>query len=79
MVTMTARQFNQNPSAAQRATADGPVVITDRGRPAYVLQRYEAFRESVAKSPSLSTALVMETYVEFEPQRSRELPREVDL
>lgn len=37
MATFTAREFNQDVSAAKRAADQGPVVITDRGEPAYVL------------------------------------------
>src|SRR5215469_4726551 len=37
MATFTAREFNQDVSAAKRAADKGPVVITDRGGPAYVL------------------------------------------
>jgi prevent-host-death family protein len=36
-VTMTSREFNQHTSRAKTAADHGPVVITDRGRPAYVL------------------------------------------
>ena len=31
--TFTAREFNRDVSAAKRAAADGPVIVTDRGRP----------------------------------------------
>jgi prevent-host-death family protein len=37
MTTVTSREFNRDVSAAKRAAADGPVVITDNGRPAHVL------------------------------------------
>lgn len=37
MTTISAREFNRDVSAAKRAAADGPVVITDRGKPAFVL------------------------------------------
>jgi hypothetical protein len=32
VVTMTAREFNRDVSAAKREAAHGPVVITDRGQ-----------------------------------------------
>jgi len=37
VTTVSAREFNQDVSAAKRAAAQGPVVVTDRGEPAYVL------------------------------------------
>ncbi|NYZ16209.1 type II toxin-antitoxin system Phd/YefM family antitoxin [Azospirillum sp. RWY-5-1] len=42
--TMSSREFNQNPSEAKRAAADGPVIVTDRGEPAFVLLRYDEYR-----------------------------------
>jgi len=41
---MSSREFNQNPSEAKRAAEDGPVIVTDRGQPAFVLLTYESFR-----------------------------------
>ena len=35
--TMSSREFNQNPSEAKRSAEDGPVIVTDRGQPAFVL------------------------------------------
>lgn len=42
--TISSREFNQNPSEAKRAAEDGPVIVTDRGEPAFVLLRYDAYR-----------------------------------
>ena len=47
--TMTSREFNQHVSRAKRAAKDGPVIITERGKPSYVLMRHEEF----AKKPAL--------------------------
>jgi hypothetical protein len=44
---MTSREFNQDASRAKKAAEDGPVYITDRGRPAHVLLTYEAYEELV--------------------------------
>lgn len=35
--TFSSRNFTRDVSAAKRAAADGPVFITDRGRPAFAL------------------------------------------
>jgi len=37
----TSREFNHDTGAAKRASAHGPVYITDRGRPAHVLLTIE--------------------------------------
>ena len=39
--TVSSRDFTRSVSAAKRAAAQGPVFITDRGRPAFVLLRIE--------------------------------------
>ncbi|KNZ33735.1 MAG: prevent-host-death protein [Methylibium sp. NZG] len=44
ITTLSSREFNQDVSHAKRAADAGPVVITDRGRPAYVLLRHDAYR-----------------------------------
>lgn len=42
--TMSIQQFNQNPLEAQQAAGNGPVIVTERGLPAFVLLRYEDYR-----------------------------------
>ena len=37
VVTITSRDFNQDVAGAKRAANQGPVFITDRGRPTHVL------------------------------------------
>lgn len=44
MPTISSREFNQDVARAKRAAAEGPVIITDRGRPAYVLMQHETYR-----------------------------------
>jgi PHD/YefM family antitoxin component YafN of YafNO toxin-antitoxin module len=41
--TMTAREFNQHVSRAKKAASKGPLIITERGKPAYVLMRHDEF------------------------------------
>lgn len=41
---MSSREFNQNPSEAKRAAEDGPVIVTDRVDPAFVLLTYDTYR-----------------------------------
>lgn len=39
----SSRDFARDVSAAKRATADGPVLITDRGRPAFAFLKIEDY------------------------------------
>ena len=39
----TAREFNQDAGRVKRASKNGPVIITDRGKPAHVLMTVEAY------------------------------------
>lgn len=44
---LSSREFNQDTSGAKKAAENGPVYITDRGRPAHVLLTFEAYEELV--------------------------------
>jgi len=44
---MSSRQFNQDTSGAKKAAENGPVYITDRGRPAHVLMTFDDYEELV--------------------------------
>jgi len=71
--TLSGREFNQDVARAKRAAEKGPVIITDRGHPAFVLQRYEDWRRIAGAAPSLSLLDALadpdsET-LEFEPPR----------
>ncbi|MEZ5775443.1 MAG: type II toxin-antitoxin system Phd/YefM family antitoxin [Hyphomicrobiaceae bacterium] len=50
---VTSREFNQDVGRAKRAAEDGPVVVTDRGIPAYVLLNYEDYQRLVGKGASI--------------------------
>ncbi|UVS88317.1 type II toxin-antitoxin system Phd/YefM family antitoxin (plasmid) [Burkholderia glumae] len=55
--TFTSRQFNQFVSEAKRAANDGPVLITDRGVPAYALLNIRDYYKMQGKQLSLADAL----------------------
>jgi hypothetical protein len=55
--TLTSREFNQDVARAKRAAKEGPVIITDRGRPAYVLMRHETYRRLSRKTPGIRSLL----------------------
>ncbi|PKM01702.1 MAG: prevent-host-death protein, partial [Gammaproteobacteria bacterium HGW-Gammaproteobacteria-6] len=44
ITTLSSRQFNQDASRAKKAAQTGPVIITDRGRPAHVLLTFEQYQ-----------------------------------
>lgn len=50
---MSSREFNQNTSGAKKAAENGPVYITDRGRPAHVLLTFDAYQELVGPHRAL--------------------------
>ncbi|MCL2122734.1 MAG: type II toxin-antitoxin system Phd/YefM family antitoxin [Desulfovibrionaceae bacterium] len=71
MTTMTSREFNQDAGRAKRAAQDGPVFITDRGKPAHVLLTIEEYRKLSFSRHNLAEALACpeaET-LDFEPQK----------
>lgn len=44
ITTLSARDFNQDVGRAKKATVNGPVIITDRGKPAHVLMSIDEYR-----------------------------------
>jgi prevent-host-death family protein len=81
MSTMTSREFNQDVARAKRAAKEGPVVITDRGQPAYVLMRHDTYRRLSRRGPSIRALLAdpESEEMEFEPPRlGDEPPRPAD-
>lgn len=78
MTTVSAREFNRDVSAAKRAADAGPVVITDRGEPAYVLLSFADYSE-MRDRRSLVDVLRMDEDIDFEPVVSRALPRAAEL
>lgn len=68
MTAMSARDFNRDVSAAKRAASEGPVVITDRGEPAYVLLSFEEYRRLREDGKDLVDRLSMDEGLDFEPE-----------
>ena len=82
ITTLSSRELNQDVGRAKKAAADGPVFITDRGKPAHVLLSIKEYRRLAGGQVSElidclgSPAGVEDIDVEFSP--SRELPRAAD-
>lgn len=73
--TFSSRDFTRDVSAAKRAASDGPVFITDRGRPAYALLKIEDYY-SLSGQQERSLLEVMEAIpggegIAFEPEPLR--------
>ncbi|SFF29224.1 prevent-host-death family protein [Sulfitobacter brevis] len=81
MTTINSRTFNQDASGAKRAAQEGPVFITDRGKPAHVLLSIEAYRRLTGPQESILDLLADPDAadVSFEPDRLRDLTRPADL
>lgn len=81
ITTMSSREFNQESSRAKKATRNGPVVITDRGRPAHVLISIDEYRKITGESASIVDLLAMPDAddVEFIPSRAETLIHPADL
>ena len=78
---LSSRELNHDVSSAKKAARNGPVVITDRGRPSHVLMTYDAFCRLTGERRSLAQALAMPglSGVDFDPPRTEIAPRDVDL
>lgn len=67
--TFTSREFNQDAGGAKRAAEEGPVYITDRGRPAHVLLSIDEYRRLTEPAASIVELIAMpaDEVVDFEP------------
>lgn len=71
ITTLSSREFNQRASEAKRAAYNGPVFITDRGRPAHVLMTFDDYQKLTQQKRNIADALAMPGLadIEFEPPR----------
>jgi prevent-host-death family protein len=79
--TLSSRQFNQDAGKAKKAASEGPVFITDRGRPAHVLLTIDDYRKIAGGSRKIADLLAMPGVDEFELElpKTSELARAADL
>lgn len=68
---ISSREFNQDAGGAKKAADKGPVIITDRGKPAHVLLRFEDYQRLVGKGLSLLDVVAQDDDddIEFNPPR----------
>ena len=57
ITTLSGRELNQDLGRAKRATKEGPVIITDRGRPVHVLLSFDEYKRLTGKTRSLGDML----------------------
>lgn len=81
ITTISSREFNQDTSSAKKATCHGPVIITDRGKPAHVLLSIEEYQKLTGINANIVDLLVMPEAadIEFETERATINHRPVDL
>jgi prevent-host-death family protein len=84
VTTLPSREVNQDLGRAKRASESGPVIITDRGRPAHVLLTYDEYQRLVGQYREVNILdelglppAVEDIEVEF--PRSREIARPADV
>lgn len=69
ITTLSSRDFNQNTGRAKKAAVQGPVFITERGRPAHVLLSIEQYERLTVRHRNIADALAMpkSDEVDFDP------------
>ena len=80
ITTLSSRQFNQDASRAKKAAETGPVIITDRGRPAHVLLTFEAYKKLTGAHAKIADLLAMPgaADIELELPQSRDPAQAAD-
>jgi PHD/YefM family antitoxin component YafN of YafNO toxin-antitoxin module len=80
ITTLSSREFNQDSSRAKKATKDGPVFITDRGKPAHVLLSIEEYKRITHSQGNIADLLAMPGAedIELEIPRLGDLARAAD-
>lgn len=82
ITTISSREFNQDTSRAKKAAQEGPVFITDRGRPAHVLITIEEYQRLTGRPMTLAEALAQPDVLDFEfdpPKMKGPVSKPVDL
>ena len=66
ITTLSSREFNQDASKAKQAASEGPVIITDRGRPSHVLMTFAAYKKLTSKRTNIADLLAMPGIADIE-------------
>ena len=81
ITTLSSRELNHDVTRAKKAARSGPVIITDRGKPAHVLLTFEDYQRLTKQRRNIADALAMPGVadIEFEPPRVTIGARSADL
>ena len=81
ITTLSSREFNQDAGKAKKAAQHGPVIITDRGRPAHVLLTFDAYKKITGGRTKIADLLAMPGIedIELEIPQLRDLAQPADL
>jgi prevent-host-death family protein len=81
LTTLSSREFNQDASKAKKAAKSGPVVITDRGRPAHVLLSFEDYKRLTGGRTRIADLLSLPGVedIEFELPKATDRAQGADL
>ena len=66
VMTVSSREFNQDISRAKKAANTGPVIISDRGRPAHVLLSFTHYKKLSKQATKITDLLAMDEYLDIE-------------
>ncbi len=80
ITTVSGQEFNRDSSGARRAAQNGPVFITDRGRPAHVLLTMDDYQRLAGPHKDIASLLAMSSPdIDFEPQPVQPVFKPADL
>ncbi|MBA8900751.1 MULTISPECIES: type II toxin-antitoxin system Phd/YefM family antitoxin [unclassified Phyllobacterium] len=79
ITTLSSREFNQDTSRAKKAANDGPVFITDRGKPAHVLLTMKEYMQLSGGTQKIVDALAGAEDIDFEAPAAVINSRSTDL
>jgi prevent-host-death family protein len=69
ITTVSSRDLNQDVTRAKKAALNGPVFITDRGRPSHVLLSIDEYKRLTNQGRNIADTLAMydASGIDFEP------------
>lgn len=81
ITTLSSRELNQDIGRAKKAALEGPVFITDRGKPGHVLLSIAEYQRITGKRRNIVEALAMPglANIDFDAPRANIQSRPADL
>jgi hypothetical protein len=69
ITTLPSQKFDQDVGSAKRAAVNGPVIITDDGKPVYVLLSHDFYRRLLGPTLREMVAQPGSDDIDFDPPR----------